>query len=61
MTMMRRCVALAQSAGSMGEYPFAAVIGRRGEFICESINMVRSQMYGRAKIDLLQARLLGAI
>jgi tRNA(adenine34) deaminase len=43
MTMMRRCVALAQSAGSMGEYPFAAVIGRRGEFICESINMVRNE------------------
>jgi tRNA(adenine34) deaminase len=41
MAMMRRCVALAQSAGSRGEYPFAAVIGRRGAFICESLNMVR--------------------
>ncbi len=41
MGMMRRCVALAQSAGSRGEYPFAAVIARRGEFICESLNMVR--------------------
>jgi tRNA(adenine34) deaminase len=41
--MMRRCVALAQSAGSRGEYPFAAVIGRRGEFISESINMVRNE------------------
>ena len=41
--MMRRCVALAQSAGSRGEYPFAAVIGRRGEFICESLNMVRNE------------------
>jgi tRNA(adenine34) deaminase len=39
--MMRRCIALAQSARSSGEYPFAAVIGRRGEFICESLNMVR--------------------
>jgi tRNA(adenine34) deaminase len=39
--MMRRCVALAQSAGSRGEYPFAAVIARRGEFICESLNTVR--------------------
>ena len=42
MAMMRRCIALAQSAGSRREYPFAAVIGRRGEFICESLNMVRS-------------------
>src|SRR6476659_10639728 len=41
--MMRRCVALAQSARSSGEYPFAAVIGRRGEFICESLNMVRNE------------------
>jgi tRNA(adenine34) deaminase len=43
MAMMRRCVALAQSARSRKEYPFAAVIGRRGEFICESINMVRNE------------------
>src|SRR5437899_12912049 len=43
MAMMRRCVALAQSAGSRREYPFAAVIGRQGEFICESLNMVRSE------------------
>ncbi len=42
MAMMRRCVALAQSAGLRREYPFAAVIGRRGEFICESLNMVRT-------------------
>jgi tRNA(adenine34) deaminase len=39
--MMRRCVALARSAGKNGEYPFAAVIARRGEFICESLNMVK--------------------
>jgi tRNA(adenine34) deaminase len=43
LAMMRRCVALAQSAGSRKEYPFAAVIGRRGEFICESLNMVRNE------------------
>lgn len=42
MAMMRRCVVLAQSAGSRKEYPFAAVIARRGEFICESLNMVRT-------------------
>jgi len=41
MIMMRRCIELAQSANSSGEYPFAAVIARRGEFICESFNMVR--------------------
>jgi tRNA(adenine34) deaminase len=41
--MMRRCVALAQTAGSKGEYPFAAVIGRRGEYISESLNMVRNE------------------
>jgi tRNA(adenine34) deaminase len=41
MALMRRCIALAQSAGSRKEYPFAAVIGRRGEFVCESLNMVR--------------------
>ena len=41
--MMRRCIALAQSAGQSGEYPFAAVIARRGEFICESLNMVRAE------------------
>jgi tRNA(adenine34) deaminase len=40
-TMMRRCIALAQSAGQNGEYPFAAVISRRGEFICESLNLVK--------------------
>jgi tRNA(adenine34) deaminase len=43
LAMMRRCVALAQHAGSRREYPFAAVIGRRGEFICESLNMVRNE------------------
>jgi tRNA(adenine34) deaminase len=42
-TLMRRCIALAQSAGTSREYPFAAVIGRRGEFICESLNMVRNE------------------
>ena len=43
MVMMRRCVVLAQSASSKGEYPFSAVIARRGEFICESLNMVRME------------------
>lgn len=39
--LMRRCIALARSVRSDGEYPFAAVVGRRGEFICEASNMVR--------------------
>src|SRR5262249_37843837 len=43
LAMMRRCIALAQSAGPKREYPFAAVIARRGEFICESLNMVRNE------------------
>jgi tRNA(adenine34) deaminase len=43
LAMMRRCVALAQSAGAGGEYPFAAVIGRRVEFVCESLNSVRAE------------------
>jgi tRNA(adenine34) deaminase len=43
LAMMRRCIALAQSAASKKEYPFAAVIARRGEFICESLNMVRRE------------------
>jgi tRNA(adenine34) deaminase len=41
--MMRRCVALAQLARQSGEYPFSAVIARRGEFVCESLNMVRAE------------------
>lgn len=38
---MRRCISLAASGRSIGEYPFAAVIGRHGEFVCEASNMVR--------------------
>ena len=38
--MMRRCIALAARSGEMGEYPYAAVICRGGEIICESINPV---------------------
>ena len=39
--MMQRCIALAESAGSEGEYPFAAVIASHGDFLCESANRVR--------------------
>src|SRR6516162_7195310 len=38
---MGRCIALAKSSRSEGEYPFCAVIGRFGEFVCEASNMVR--------------------
>jgi tRNA(adenine34) deaminase len=40
---MRRCIALAHSGLAKGEYPFAAVISRRGEFVCEAHNMVRCE------------------
>src|SRR5438552_8743533 len=43
LSLMRRCIALAASGRSDGEYPFAAVVGRRGEFICEAFNMVRRE------------------
>ncbi|CCD96189.1 putative cytosine/adenosine deaminase (modular protein) [Bradyrhizobium sp. ORS 375] len=36
--MMRRCLALASSARARGEVPYAAVIGRNGRMVCESIN-----------------------
>jgi tRNA(adenine34) deaminase len=39
--MMRRCIALAKSCRSDREYPFAAVIGRQGKFVCEASNRVR--------------------
>lgn len=42
-SLMRRCIALAASGLSNGEYPFAAVVARRGEFICEAFNMVRRE------------------
>ena len=39
--MMQRCIALAESAGNEGEYPFAAVIASNGAFLCESANRVK--------------------
>ncbi|WP_445219624.1 nucleoside deaminase [Bradyrhizobium sp. Pa8] len=39
--LMHRCIALAKSSRSDGEYPFAAVVGRYGEVVCEASNMVR--------------------
>jgi tRNA(adenine34) deaminase len=38
--MMQRCIALAESSVSEGEYPFAAVIANNGAFLCESANRV---------------------
>ncbi len=39
--MMERCLALAMRSVDLGEYPYAAVICRNGEVVCESINSVR--------------------
>ncbi len=39
--MMERCLALAMHSVDLGEYPYAAVICRNGEVVCESINLVR--------------------
>jgi tRNA(adenine34) deaminase len=39
--LMRRCITLAKSSIGAGEYPFAAVIARDGEFLCESINRTK--------------------
>lgn len=41
--MMRRCIALSGASGRQGEYPYAAVICRNGEFVCESINRVAGE------------------
>jgi tRNA(adenine34) deaminase len=39
-SMMRRCIALASQSGDLGEYPYAAVICRGSQIVCESINRV---------------------
>ena len=39
--MMERCIALAMRAMDHGEYPYAAVISRNGEVVCELINSAR--------------------
>jgi len=39
--MMERSIALAIQAVDLGEYPYAAVVCRNGEVVCESINSVR--------------------
>jgi tRNA(adenine34) deaminase len=36
--MMRRCLALARNSGDLGEYPYAAVVCRNGEMVCEATN-----------------------
>jgi tRNA(adenine34) deaminase len=38
--MMERCIALAMRAVDFGEYPYAAVICRDGEMVCERFNAV---------------------
>ncbi len=39
--MMKRCLALAMQAAEHGEYPYAAIICRRGDVICETTTSVR--------------------
>jgi len=39
--MMERCIALAMRSADLGEYPYAAVICRNGEVVCEAMNSVR--------------------
>lgn len=39
--MMMRCIELATASGKAGEYPYAAVISRRGKVMAESMNRVR--------------------
>jgi tRNA(adenine34) deaminase len=39
--MMQRCIALAESSVSAGEYPFAAVVASNGALLCESANRVK--------------------
>jgi tRNA(adenine34) deaminase len=41
--MMRRCIELSAASGQQGEYPYAAVIVRNGEFVCESTNRVAAE------------------
>jgi tRNA(adenine34) deaminase len=41
-SIMERCIALAIRAMDHGEYPYAAVVCRNGEIVCESINSVRN-------------------
>ncbi len=38
--MMQRCIALAVRSAQLGEYPYAAVLCRGREIVCESINPV---------------------
>lgn len=38
--MMQRCIALAVRSAKLGEYPYAAIICRGGDIVCESINPV---------------------
>jgi tRNA(adenine34) deaminase len=38
--MMQRCITLAMRAVDFGEYPYAAVICRNGEVVCERFNAV---------------------
>jgi tRNA(adenine34) deaminase len=38
--MMTRCIELSKQSGQSGEYPYAAVVSRRGKIVAESTNRV---------------------
>ena len=40
--LMRRCFALTGRARGQGEAPYGAVVGRDGQFVCESLNRARA-------------------
>lgn len=51
--MMQRCVALAMQAADCGEYPYAAIVCRAGEIVCESMNSVRQDRDASHHAELL--------
>lgn len=60
-TMMKRCIALAKSSADAGEYPFAAIIARNGDFVSESINRTRQNHNAISHAEILalaQAQLI---
>jgi len=63
--MMHRCIALARTARTRGELPYAAVIARGREFICESPNLTRAESDATRHAELaaiaLAQRTLGTV
>jgi tRNA(Arg) A34 adenosine deaminase TadA len=55
LNMMQRCIALAESAGSEGEYPFAAVIGA----VRNAVGIRCGAFSGNMKVSFQAARSIG--